>query len=92
MTSKSSNQVADSILRLFPGFDAFMLPPPSTKSQDLRNINQDRGNLNPDFLTGLEDFKSLLKTTLAPKNSINDGEFVTGEGIIINILLHLGTC
>ena len=83
MTGQASNQVAESILRLFPGFDAFMLPPPSYKPQDLEGINQDRSNLNPDFLSGLEDFKCLIKTTLAPKNSVNNGEFVTGEGIIL---------
>lgn len=83
MTDQASNRVAECILRLFPNFDAFMLPPPSCKSEDLRRINQDRSNLNSDFLSGLEDFKRLIKATLAPKNSINDGEFVTGEGIII---------
>ena len=83
MTGQARDLVAESILRLFPGFDAFMLPPPSCKPEDLRRINQDRSKINPDFLSGLEDFKRLIKTTLAPKNSINNGEFVTGEGIII---------
>lgn len=87
MTGQSSNQVAESILRLFPGFDAFMLPPPSLNSEDLQRINQERSNLNAKFLSGLEDFKSLIKTTLAPKNSINDGEFVTGEGIVIYVYI-----
>ena len=83
MTGQAKDQVAESILRLFPRFDAFMLPPPSCKPEDLRRINQVRSNINPDFLSGLEDFKRLIKTTLAPKTSINNGEFVTGEGIII---------
>ena len=88
-TVQAGSQVAESILRLFPGFDAFMLPPPSCKPEDLRRINQDRSNLNSDFLSGLEDFKRLLKTTLAPKNSINGGEFVTGEGIITYFWWHV---
>lgn len=73
--------VSESILRLFSGFDAFMLPPPTDDSRVLHNITEDRSKINPAFLSGLSEFKDLLKTTLAPKSSIKDGEFVTGADL-----------
>ena len=75
-----SKRVADSILQLFPGFDAFMLPPPSDDAETMRSINEKRDQVNHLFLSGLEKFKHLIRSILAPKHSINEGEFVTGEG------------
>lgn len=59
-----------------------MLPPPTDDSRVLHNITEDRSKINPAFLSGLSEFKDLLKTTLAPKSSIKDGEFVTGAGTL----------
>ena len=36
--------------------------------------------MNPLFISGLEDFKRLVGRILLPKNRVNDGELVTGEG------------
>jgi hypothetical protein len=36
--------------------------------------------VNPKFLEGVEEFKAMIKEKLAPKKSINEKEFITGEG------------
>ena len=75
-----NQEVAESILRFFPGFLAFKLPPPTVNEEVLKNINRNKSRINPEFLSGIEKFKELLRTTLIPKHSFNDGEIVTGEG------------
>lgn len=46
----------------------------------MKSINQKKSQVERLFLEGLEKFKSLMRATLSPKHSFNDGEFVTGEG------------
>ena len=46
----------------------------------LKSINDNKDEINPLFLSGVEEFKRLLWNVLVPKNSFNDGELVTGEG------------
>ena len=46
----------------------------------MRSLNENKALLQSKFLTGLKQFKSLLRSTLVPKHSYTDGEFVTGEG------------
>ena len=75
-----TQQVAESILRFFPGFEAFKLPPPSVSEEVMKNINRNKSQINSEFFSGIEKFKVLLKRTLTPKHSFNDGELVTGEG------------
>ena len=77
---RERQKVAESILRYFPGFDAFTLPPPSADDEVMRSLNENKALLQSKFLSGLEQFKSLLRSTLVPKHSYIDGEFVTGEG------------
>ena len=72
--------VAESILRFFPGFEAFMLPSPTVNPEMLKSINDNKSEINPLFFRGLEEFKQLLRSILVPKNSFHDGELVTGEG------------
>ena len=83
-TSKGdqSNQVAESILNFFPGFDAFKLPPPSSDPEVVLNLNRDevQQDVNKSFVQGVQEFKALLRSKLSPKRSFNDGEYVTGEG------------
>ena len=79
-SADQNQEVAESILRFFPGFLAFKLPPPTVNEEVLKNINQNKSQINPEFLSGIEKFKELLRTTLIPKHSFNDGEIVTGEG------------
>ena len=79
-TDHKSKQVSESILRYFSGFDAFTLPSPTVDPETMKSINQKKDKVNPLFLSGLEKFKRLITTTLSPKHSFNDGEFVTGEG------------
>lgn len=73
-------KVAESILRFFPGFDAFALPLPSADDEVMQNLRESKVLLQSKFLSGLEQFKSLLRSTLVPKYSYTNGEFVTGEG------------
>ncbi len=75
-----NQEVAESILRFFPGFHAFKLPPPTVDEEVLKNINKNRSQINPEFRSGIKQFKKLLISTLVPKHSFNDGEIVTGEG------------
>ena len=75
-----TQQVAESILRFFPGFEAFKLPPPSVNEEVMKNINRNKSEINSEFFSGIEKFKVLLKRTLTPKHNFNDGELVTGEG------------
>lgn len=79
-SADQNHEVAESILRFFPGFLAFKLPPPTVNEEVLKNINRNKSQINPEFLSGIEKFKELLRTTLIPKRSFNDGEIVTGEG------------
>ncbi|XP_068715181.1 guanylate-binding protein 6-like isoform X2 [Montipora foliosa] len=85
----NNEQVAESILRFFSGFDAFTLPSPTVDVETMKSINQRKDEINPKFLSGLEEFKSLIKTTLSPKHSFNDGEFVTGEGLAVLVQLYV---
>lgn len=81
--SSSTNHgtnVIESLLRFFPGFDSFTLPLPTDDADILSNIYQEKSKLNSPFLRGLEQLKDKLKTLISPKQSFNDGEFVTGEG------------
>ena len=56
----------------------------------MTKLNQKKSEVNVSFWLGLKKFKSLLKDTLSPKKSFNDGEFVTGEGRLAFFkLLHL---
>ena len=72
--------MAESILRYFSGFEAFHLPPPTAEEDIMRTLNENRSQVRPKFLTKLEEFKTLLKSTLLPKHSCFDGQLVTGEG------------
>ena len=85
---EQNQEVAESILRFFPGFHAFKLPPPTVNEEVLKNINKNKSQINPEFLSGIEKFKELLRTTLIPKHSFNDGEIVTGEGIAYVLKWH----
>ena len=78
--AQEGQKVAESILSFFPGFEAFTLPSPTVDPELMRRINHNKGKINPDFFSGLENFKRLLRNVLVPKNSFNDGEIVTGEG------------
>ena len=40
------------------------------------------------FFQELDQFKSLLKSTLTPKKSFNESELVTGEGTNIFVILR----
>ena len=82
MDHKTEEGVPESILRFFSGFDAFMLPAPTVDPEIMKSLNQKKSEVNDSFWSGLDRFKSLLRDTLSPKRSFNDGEFVTGEGIL----------
>ena len=77
---QESQKVAESILSFFLGFEAFALPPPTVDREVLKSITENKSVINPLFISGLEDFRSLVRRILLPKNSVNDGELVTGEG------------
>lgn len=80
-----AKEVAESILNFFPGFDAFKLPPPSTEPDVVLNLNRDevQDEINKSFLRGVDEFKLRLWSKLTPKRTLNEGEFVTGEGMTI---------
>ena len=82
-------RVSESILRFFSGFEAFSLPPPTTDPETMKSLNQKKDQVNHLFLDGLEKFKRLMRRTLSPKNSFNDGEYVTGEGGVYVPLIWL---
>ena len=46
----------------------------------MRTLNENKSQIHSKFLTELEHFKSLLRSTLVLKPSCFDGQFVTGEG------------
>ena len=75
-----NQEVAESFLRFSPGFHAFELPSPTIDEEVLKSINLNKSQINPVFLSGIKEFKELLRTTLIPKHIFNDGEIVTGEG------------
>ncbi|KAM7440027.1 hypothetical protein ABFA07_010670 [Porites harrisoni] len=87
--SDPAQQVAESILRFFPGFQAFKLPAPTVDDEVLQNINRNKDRLNPKFLEGIDQFKRLLWSTLLPKQGPNDGEVVTGEGLAALVQLYV---
>ena len=53
---------------------------PSDKEEIMKDITNNRERLNPEFLSGIACFRDLLRSKLAPKQSINKGEKITGEG------------
>ena len=85
-------QVSESILRFFPGFEAFSLPSPTTDPETIKSLNQKEDQVNPLFLDGLEKFKRLMRRILSPKHSFNDGEYVTGEGGVYVPSIWLRSC
>ncbi|KAJ7380878.1 hypothetical protein OS493_004461 [Desmophyllum pertusum] len=87
--AQESEKVAESILSFFPGFEAFTLPSPTVDPEMLKSINDNKGHINPLFFSGLEHFKRLLRDILVPKNSFNDGELVTGEGLAALVQLYV---
>ena len=84
----SAQKVAESILRFFSGFEAFKLPPPSSDPKVLENIARNKDKLTPAFLSGVQQFKPLLKSVLVAKQSFNDGDIMTGEGMYEVSVLH----
>ncbi|XP_022804568.1 guanylate-binding protein 6-like isoform X2 [Stylophora pistillata] len=89
VVGQESGKVAESILSFFPGFEAFALPPPTTDIEVLRSIHANKSLINPSFLSGMEDFKDLVRRVLLPKKSINVGESVTGEGLAALVELYV---
>ncbi|XP_067054263.1 guanylate-binding protein 6-like isoform X3 [Acropora muricata] len=85
----SVQKVAESILRFFSGFEAFQLPPPSSDSKILENIAGNKSKLSPAFVSGVQKFKPLLKSVLKTKQSFNDGDIVTGEGLAALVCLYV---
>ena len=77
---QESQKVAESILSFFPGFEAFTLPSPTFDPEAFKSIIDNKSLINPLFISGLENFRSLARRILLPKSSVNDGELVTGEG------------
>ncbi|XP_078363547.1 guanylate-binding protein 6-like [Oculina patagonica] len=84
-----NQEVAESILRFFPGFHAFKLPPPTDDEEVLKNIKRNRSQINREFFSEIEQFKKLLRSTLVPKHSFNAGEIVTGEGLAALVQLYV---
>ncbi|CAH3164982.1 unnamed protein product [Porites lobata] len=78
--TQDRQKVAESILGYFAGFEAFSLPPPTADKELLKNIKDNKSQMDP-FFQELDQFKSLLKSTLTPKKSFNESELVTGEGL-----------
>ncbi|XP_015777564.1 PREDICTED: guanylate-binding protein 4-like [Acropora digitifera] len=85
----SVQKVAESILCFFSGFDAFQLPPPSSDPEVLEDMTSNKDKLTSAFLKGVEKFKSLLKSILVTKQSFNDGDIVTGEGLAAMLSLYV---
>ena len=77
----NAQQTAESIMKFFPGFHAFKLPPPSADPNVAQNMNSAESSVNKEFLKGVAEFSKSLKQKLVLKHSFNDGELVTGEGI-----------
>lgn len=77
---RESQSVAESVLTFFSGFEAFTLPSPTVDPEALKSISDNKSLINPSFTSGLEDFRHLVRGIVRPKNSVNDGEFVTGGG------------
>ena len=67
-------------MKFFPGFNAFALSPPSTDPNVLNNPSTKKDQLQPQFLSELEQFKKMIKSMLVPKHSCIKGELITGEG------------
>lgn len=80
--SKNSKEIARSILTHFPEFYAFKLRPPSSDPEVVSNLSkrESSNEVSKSFLWGIDGFKQVLNSKLAPKRSINEVEFVTGEG------------
>ncbi|XP_015757605.1 PREDICTED: guanylate-binding protein 6-like isoform X4 [Acropora digitifera] len=85
----SVQKVAESILRFFSGFEAFQLPPPSSDPEILKNIAGNKSQLSPAFMSGVQKFKPLLKSVLITKQSFNDGDIVSGEGLAALVCLYV---
>ncbi|EDO46532.1 predicted protein [Nematostella vectensis] len=85
-----AQKAAESILKFFPGFDAFKLPPPSDDPDIIQRINEEavQDKLSPRFLEGVEQFKNILHPRLVAKTSFNEGELVSGEALSALVQLY----
>lgn len=78
----SAQQVPDHILSLFSSFDGFKFPTPHLArdvTQKHRRTPQ-KGQINQEFWDEIQLLRKNLESKLAPKRSVNEGEYVTGEG------------
>ncbi|CAH3045105.1 unnamed protein product, partial [Porites lobata] len=87
--TQDGQKVADSILNYFSGFEAFQLPSPTCDKELLKNINDNKSQINPSFIRELDQFKRMLGNILTPKKSFNEGELVTGEGLAARVQLYV---
>ena len=46
----------------------------------IRSLTKERQKLDPRFLSGLEQFKALVRHNMEIKRSVIEGECITGEG------------
>ena len=77
--NQDHQKVANSILGYFSGFEAFSLPPPTADKELMKNIKDNKSQMNH-FFQELDQFRRLLESILSPKKSFNKLELVTGEG------------
>lgn len=57
----------------------FSLPPPTVDKKLMKNIRDNKSQMEP-FFQELDQFRGSLEEILNPKKSFNEGELVTGEG------------
>lgn len=79
-SSEDQRKVAESILSFFSGFESFALSAPTDDVDIMQEIGKHWNDLSLKFREGVKNFEFMLKSKLVPKKSINQGEYVTGEG------------
>jgi len=84
-----AQNIAESILHFFSGFDAFCLPPPAFNKDLMKDIKRNKDRMNPEFFAEVDTFKRMLYSNIGPKKSCNEGEYVNGEGLAVLTKLYL---
>ncbi|CAH1263181.1 GBP6 [Branchiostoma lanceolatum] len=86
-----SDMVSRAITSFFPALDCRTLPPPSSDTDVMRNIETSQDKLDPEFNQGVEDLVKDILSTVKPKQGFGQGKTVTGRQLAALVQHYVAT-
>ncbi|XP_078592726.1 guanylate-binding protein 1-like [Branchiostoma floridae x Branchiostoma japonicum] len=74
-----SDMVSRAITSFFPSLDCRTLPPPSSDTTVMQNIETSHDKLDPEFNQAMEDLVKDILSSVKPKQGFGQGKTVTGR-------------